>query len=96
MAQVLLYQNKIRAEIRLNDEVKAEIVAVFKPGIKKGYGNLCSRVFENELQDKISKIRLTNEDDPNSAPVTMLYFKGKWVFLIDFKCKKSEAWQAKR
>ena len=48
-------------------------------------------MFENELQDKISKIRLTNEDDPNSAHVTMLYFKGKWVFLIDFKCKKSEA-----
>jgi hypothetical protein len=38
MAQVFLCQNKIRAEIRLNDEVKAEIVAVFKPGIKKGYG----------------------------------------------------------
>jgi hypothetical protein len=78
MAQVFLCQNKIRAEIRLNDEVKAEIVAVFKPGIKKGYGK---PVFESvrELarqQDKISKIRLTNEDDPNSAHITMLYFKG--------------------
>jgi hypothetical protein len=38
MSKYFLCQNKIRAEIRLNDEVKAEIVAVFKPGIKKGYG----------------------------------------------------------
>jgi hypothetical protein len=29
-------------------------------------------VFENEHQDKISKIRLTDEDDPNSAHVTQL------------------------
>lgn len=48
-------------------------------------------MFENELQDKISKIRLTDEDDPNSAHVTMLYFKGKWVFHVDFRYNKSEA-----
>jgi len=44
-------------------------------------------VFENELQDKISKIRLTDEVEPNFAHVTMLYF---W----DLEAKLNIAWSS--
>lgn len=87
-AQVLLNPNNATADIRLNDEVKAEAAIKLKPGIQKKYRE---PVYEDELQDEILKIRLTDEDDPNSAHVTMLHFKGKWVIHFDFRYNKAEA-----
>jgi hypothetical protein len=87
-AQVLLNPNNATADIRLNDEVKAEAIGRLKPGIQKKY---LEPVYEDELQDEILKIRLTDKDDPNSAHVTMLRFKGKWVIHFDFRYNKAEA-----
>ena len=80
-AQVLLSPDKRNSEVRLNEEVKARITATFK-GKHKEPGEL---VFESKLGDQISDIELTDNDDPNSAHVTMLLFKGRWVFHFDFR-----------
>jgi hypothetical protein len=86
-AQVLLSPVKRNPEVRLNEEVKARITATFK-GKHKEPGE---PVFESELADQISDIELTDNDDPNSGHVTMLLFKGRWVFHFDFRYNKPEA-----
>ena len=85
-AQVLLNPDKKSSQVRLNEEVKAEIIAKFKGKHKEPN----EPVFEHEI-DEISEIRLTDSDDPNFAHVTMLTFRGRWVFHIDFRYNKLEA-----
>lgn len=85
-AQVLLNPDKKSIQVRLNEEVKAEIIARFIGKHKEPN----EPVFEHEI-DEISEIRLTDSDDPNFAHVTMLTFRGRLVFHIDFRYNKFEA-----
>jgi hypothetical protein len=84
----MLPSDQASSDIRLNDEVKAEAIVRLKPGIQKQYGE---PVYESELQDKILKIKLTDKDDPNTAHVTLLLFKDKWIIHFDFRYNKAEA-----
>jgi hypothetical protein len=85
-AQVLLNPDKKSSQVRLNEEVKAEIIARFKGKHKEPN----EPIYEHEI-DEISEIRLIDGDDANFAHVTMLTFKGRLVFHLDFRYNKAEA-----
>jgi HEPN domain-containing protein len=86
-AQVLIHPNKIKPEIRLNDEVKASILANLKNKDRKP-GDLIN---ESDLLDAIHRIELTDNDDPNCGHLTMILFKGRWVIHFDFRVNKPKA-----
>ena len=66
--QILIRPDKIKPEIRLNEEVKARITATFKDKHKQPRGD----TYQNDLGDEIHNIELTDSDDPNCGHLTML------------------------
>lgn len=70
-----------RTIVRLNEEVKA--IAEVKVRVPKNKGEL---IYENELED-IKFIKLT-DNDPNSAHVTLMRLRNRWIISFDFRYNK--------
>jgi len=85
-AQIIIYPDGKPNVVRLNKEVKAQLIAVANRSIKV-----------NEvapLEDMISEIReimLTDRDDPNAGHVTFVKFNEKWNIAFDFRHNKKRA-----
>lgn len=84
-AQVILNPKINKTEIRLNKEVKAQLVGVAKRAIKVDE----SAPLEDMIKE-IRNIRLTDHDDPDVGHVTMLQFQGNWNIYFDFRYYKSK------
>ncbi len=83
-AQIVFYPDDRPLEIRINEEVRAQAVPKFKPGVEKREGEL---VYEHELEGLVD-LRLTDEDDPNCAHVTSLLINMVWHLQFDFRYNK--------
>jgi len=83
-AQVILYPDERPVTVRLNEEVRAVAKMRVPEGVTKQPGD---PVFEHELT-KLEEIKLTDDDDPNCAHVTMLLLNGHWVIAFDFRRNK--------
>lgn len=80
-AQIVFSLDRGWTKVRLNEEVKA--VADVKINVPKNKGE---PIYEHEVDD-IKSIKLTDED-PNSAHITLLRFKNKWIIGFDFRYNK--------
>lgn len=85
-AQVIMYPDGRQTVIRLNDEVKAILIAVARRGIKVNE----RFPLEDGIKD-IREIKLTDRDDPDAGHLTMLLFDGKWYMSFDFRYNKAKA-----
>ena len=80
-AQIIFSLDRGWTKVRLNKEVKA--VAEVKTKVPKNKGEL---IYEHEL-DEIKSIKLT-DDDQNSAHITLMLFRNKWIISFDFRYNK--------
>ncbi len=80
-AQIVFSSERALIEIRLNDEVKA--IAKCKVNKAKNKGDV---IYEEDIEN-IEKIELTNKD-PNSAHLTLLRVRDKWIISFDFRYNK--------
>lgn len=83
-AQIVFHPDDKPVEIRINEEVRAQAVARYKPGIEKSEGEL---VFEHELEE-LTELELTDKDDPNCAHATLMFFDNLWHLYFDFRYNK--------
>jgi hypothetical protein len=86
-AQVLLYPDQRKPTVRLNDEVKAIVGSKLKDGIVKQKG---APVYWHEFAD-IAEVRLTDQDDPDCAHITMLLVGDHWAISFDFRYAKDKS-----
>jgi hypothetical protein len=84
----LLDPDKNIPEVRLNKEVKAFATVKLRSGIHKEMAG--EPIYEHEVND-IQKLTLTDEDSPNSAHVTLIRFREKWIMHFDFRYNKQKA-----
>jgi len=85
-AQVMSFTDCRDNEIRLNEEVKAILIAIASRTLKPNE--------QFNLEDGISEIKnieLPEDDDPNAGHLTILKFKGKWTLVFDFRYNKKMA-----
>ena len=84
-AQIIFYPDGRNPEVRLNSEVKAISLVKLKRGAKLKVGDMIS------LKDVegIEKIKLTDQDDPNSGHVTLIKLNKSWVYTFDFRYNKN-------
>lgn len=88
--QVIIPPGQIPS-VRLNDEVKAIILAKLKPGIKekKKDGDL---IYLNEM-DHLIKISLPEDENPDYGHLTMLLLGNSWNIYFDFRTNKRKAYE---
>jgi uncharacterized protein (UPF0332 family) len=86
-AQIIFFPDERPIQLRVNEEVKAQAQAVYKPGIEKQVGE---PVFEHELE-RLEAVQLTGEDDPDCGHVTLLLFNNVWHLYFDFRRNQSLA-----
>jgi len=82
-AQIMSFTDGRDNEIRLNEEVKAILIAIASRTLKPNE--------QFNLEDGISEIKnieLPEDDDPNAGHLTILKFKGKWTLVFDFRYNK--------
>jgi hypothetical protein len=85
-AQIMSFTDGRDNEIRLNEEVKAILIAIASRTLKPNE--------QFNLEDGISEIKnieLPEDDDPNAGHLTILKFKGKWTLVFDFRYNKKMA-----
>jgi len=80
-AQIVFSSERTLIKIRLNNEVKA--IAKCKVNKAKNKGDF---VYEEDIEN-IESIELTDKD-PNSAHLTLLLIKGRWIISFDFRYNK--------
>lgn len=83
-AQVILFADGRKPQVRINSEVRAIGKVKFKPGISKKTGE---PIFEHELEG-LEGINLTEEDDPDCGHATLLRIGGRWIIAFDFRYNK--------
>jgi hypothetical protein len=71
-------------EVRLNDEVLANVIGNFSKPVTDG-----EKVSIDDLEDIID-VQLTDRD-PNAGHVTLFVHKGKWVGRFDFRYNASRS-----
>jgi len=86
-AQVLLFPDQRKPAVRLNAEVKAIVGSKLKAGIVKQPGD---PVYWHEFAD-IAEVRLTDQDDPDCAHITMLLVGDHWAISFDFRYGKAKS-----
>jgi hypothetical protein len=85
-AQIVSFTDGRENIIRLNEEVKTEIV-----GIASRTMRLNEKVVLDEGLKQINNLQLTKEDDLNAGHLTMIFFKGQWFINFDFRYNKQKA-----
>lgn len=86
--QILISPEERPAVVRLNNEIKAELVCKLKPGIHKQV--IGESVYWKEIDD-ILDIKLTDQDDPDAAHITMVLFREGWKVKFDLRNNKRRA-----
>ena len=84
-AQVLFNLKSGKPQVRLNEEIKADLIGTAKREIQPGE----SAPIESMLQD-IHNLRLTEHDDPDVGHLTLFLFQDKWHIFFDFRYNKSK------
>lgn len=85
--QVILFPDKRKTLVRINEEVRATAKINYKPGISKKPGD---PIYENEIES-IDHVELGPDDDPDCGHI-FIYFKGNTVWLsFDFRRNRSLA-----
>lgn len=86
-AQVLFSEKLRKPIIRLNEGTKILGVVKLKNDVQKRKGE---KVLHEEI-DRLEKIRLTDEEEPKFAHISMVKFGGHWLFGFDFRYNKKQA-----
>lgn len=86
-AQVLFSVKIKKPTIRFNKETKILGEVKLKNEIQKGKGDI---VLQNEI-DRLEKIRLIDEEEPDFAHISMVKFGNSWLFGFDFRYNKKAA-----
>lgn len=86
--QVLISPEKKPVIVRLNDEIKAQLVCKFRPSIHKQV--IGEPVYWKDIDD-ILDIKLTEHDDPDAAHITMVLFREGWKIKFDLRNNKRRA-----
>ncbi|HZB73275.1 MAG TPA: hypothetical protein VE378_00885 [Nitrososphaeraceae archaeon] len=85
-AQIISFTDGRENIVRLNDEVKTEIVGIASKTLQPN-----EKFVIDEGLRQINNLRLTKEDDPNAGHLTMMHFKGHWFINFDFRYNKQKA-----
>jgi uncharacterized protein (UPF0332 family) len=90
-AQIIFYPDGTPPQVRLNDEVKAELRVVlkeeFREKVKKG-----DPVYWEKIES-IETTKLTDEEDPNVGHATILSINGSWLRHCNFIYNKQRSAQ---
>ena len=86
LSQIISFTDGRENIVRLNDEVKTEIVGVAGKPLQPDEGF----VIDEGLME-INSLKLTEDDDPNAGHLTMMLFKGQWFMAFDFRYNKQKA-----
>jgi uncharacterized protein (UPF0332 family) len=86
-AQVIIHSDGRPHEIRLNEEVRANLDVKYKEGISDKIGK---PVFAHEIE-RLNFMELPHSEDPNCGHFTTIQFEGKWYLAFDFIYNKGRA-----
>lgn len=80
-AQVILFPDGRKPQVRVNEEVRALCKIKYKDGIVKKVGE---PVFDHEIE-RIEKVELSPDEDPDCAHVFLALIGGSWFLYFDFR-----------